>query len=112
MMPAETTTTLDERSSLLGSATSWRDRTALPPLPATARILLLLSGWVLFFLGILGLVLPGLQGILTLLASAAVWSLVSPTVLGWLRRALRPWSRGWRRLLRLRRRIHSLIARG
>ena len=52
-------------------------RDPLPALPTLTRILLLILGWVLILLGLVGLVLPGLQGILTLLLGAALLSLVS-----------------------------------
>ena len=77
----------------------------LPPLSSTARILLLILGWVLIALGLLGLLLPGLQGIATLALGAAALSLVSRTSLNVLRWTLRPWPRAWRFVLRIRRRV-------
>lgn len=81
----------------------------LPPLPATTRILLLVLGWILVLLGLAGLVLPGLQGVLTLLFGAALLSLVSRSALMLLRRIFARWPYGWRRLLKLRRRIHRYV---
>lgn len=87
----------------MGSATpAWRRRPQLSPV---TRIVLIIAGWVLVLLGIAGLVLPGLQGVLTLLLAAAVLSLVSNRALGLMRWCFRPWPKGWRRLLLLRRRI-------
>ena len=82
----------------------------LPPLPPFTRLLLMVLGWLLILLGLAGLVLPGLQGVLTLLAGAALLSLVSRTALLLLRRVFARWPRGWRRLLKLRRRIHRYLA--
>lgn len=82
----------------------------LPPLPPITRLGLLVLGWLLILLGVAGLVLPGLQGVLTLLAGAALLSLVSPTALKLLRRLFARWPQGWRRLLKLRRRIYRFLA--
>jgi len=85
-------------------------REALPPLPRRTRWLLLLLGWTLLWVGLIGLVLPGIQGILTLLAGAAVLSLVDPALERWLDRRLRnrPWARN--KLHKLRRRIHRWVS--
>lgn len=82
----------------------------LPPLPPAARVLLLFLGGLLVVLGLAQLVLPG-PGLLTLLAAAAVLSLVSGTVLLALRALFRRWAWGWRILLRFRRRIHRRVHR-
>ncbi len=83
---------------------------ALSPLPRSTRWLLLLLGWTLLMVGLIGLVLPGIQGILTLLAGAAVLSLVDPALEQWLDRRLRrrPWAR--QKLHNLRRRIHRWVS--
>lgn len=83
----------------------------LPPLSTTVRVLLLVFGWLLILVGILGLVLPGLQGILTIALGAAALSLVSRTMLNTLRFLMRPWPRAWRAFLRTRRRIHRWISK-
>ena len=85
--------------------------TASPPLSATTRILLWVLGWVLLLLGVLGLVLPGLQGVLTLLLAGAVLSLVSPGMYRFLRRIFERWPRGWKRLLRIRGRVLRWLSR-
>ena len=77
----------------------------LPRLPTVTRVLLLVLGWTLIAIGILGLFLPVLQGMLTLFLGGAILSLVSQTLLDALRYVLRPWPKGWRALLRTRRRI-------
>lgn len=84
-----------------------RDREA--PLPWWVRILLLLVGWLLILIGIAGLVLPGIQGILTIFAGAAVLSLVSEIVYDLLRWSFKRWPKGWRRVVRLRRRLHRWL---
>lgn len=78
-----------------------------PPLSTRARILLLILGWLLILVGLAGLVLPGVQGVITLIFGGAVLSLVSPTMHRVMRWTFRPWPRGWRRLLRLRTRVHG-----
>ncbi len=89
----------------------WRPRKfpSLPPLPPTTRILLLTLGWVLIAVGLVGLVLPGLQGVMTLAAGAAALSLVSQTFLSSLRYLLRPWPAAWISVLRVRRRVHRWL---
>ena len=82
----------------------------LDPLPPLTRILIVILGWLLILVGVAGLVLPGLQGVLTLLLGAACLSLVDHQVLAVLRRIFKRWPKGWRRLLRLRRKIHEWLA--
>ena len=81
----------------------------MPALSPSARILLLVLGWMLIVLGLVGLVLPGLQGLLTLGLGAAALSLVSRSMLNTLRYIFRPWPMGWRRVLRTRRRVQYWI---
>ena len=97
--------TFELRSCPIMSPSRRSHPTALPTLPLTTRILVLVLGWLLILVGIAGLVLPGLQGILTLLLGGALLSLVSPSMLRALRYTMRPWPAGWRRLLRLRRKL-------
>ena len=91
----------------------WRPR-RIPDVPALspgARISLLILGWTLIALGLVGLILPGLQGVFTLILGAAALSLVSRSTLKALRWAFRRWPKGWRALLRLRRRVQYWIGR-
>ncbi len=83
----------------------------MPPLSPSARILLLVLGWTLIILGLVGLVLPGLQGVLTLGLGAAALSLVSRSMLNALRYLFRPWPKGWQVVLRTRRRVQYWIGR-
>ena len=77
----------------------------LPSLSLATRVLLLTAGWLLTLVGVLGLVLPGIQGVLTIALGAAALSLVSRTALNVLRFLMRPWPKAWRTFLRTRRRI-------
>ncbi len=81
----------------------------LPRLSPQTRILLLILGWVLVLVGILGLVLPGLQGLFTLALGAAALSLISRSMLNTLRYLFRPWPKGWRMILRARRRVYRWL---
>ena len=83
----------------------------VPALSPSARVLLLILGWLLIILGLVGLVLPGLQGLLTLGLGAAALSLVSRSMLLALRYVFTPWPRGWRVVLRTRRRVQYWIGR-
>ena len=83
----------------------------LPDLSPVARVGLLAVGWLLILIGIAGLVLPGIQGILTIVFGAAALSLVSQTATRLLERLFRPWPNAWRSLLSMRRRLHGWVAR-
>lgn len=76
------------------------------------RLLLLGLGWLLVLIGIAGLVLPGIQGILTILLGAAILSIASETVHRLLRRLLRErWPAMWQRLNGFRRRWRERLTR-
>ena len=81
-------------------------------LPAWKRLLLLFVGWTLLLLGVIGLVLPVLQGWLMIFTGAAVLSLVSEMAYEALRWAFQRWPRGWRRVSKLRRRMQGWLHRG
>ncbi len=61
------------------------------PLAPWKRILLFVVGWTVVLIGVAGLVLPGIQGVLTILIGAAILSLVSETVYRLLARLFRRW---------------------
>ncbi len=84
----------------------------LSPLSTVTRVLLLIVGWLLLLIGIAGLVLPGIQGILTIVAGAAVLSLASELVYRIILRALSRWPGVLARVERLRAKIHSWVSRG
>lgn len=83
----------------------------LPVLSLRVRVLVAVVGWALVLVGIAGLFLPGIQGILTMVAGAAVLSLASDRAYRWMRRALRRWPRAWRRVEKLRLKLHSKLSR-
>jgi len=80
-------------------------------LPLWLRLALFALGWLLILVGIAGLVLPGIQGVLTLLAGVAVLSLVSELAYEWLRKALKRWPRAWEKIERLREWAHEKLHR-
>lgn len=88
------------------------DSGRLPKLPIGMRVLAFFVGWGLVLVGVAGLALPGIQGVLTLLAGTAVLSVVSETVYRLLRRLFRRWPRGWRRVHGFRSRVHGWLHRG
>ena len=57
------------------------------------------------------LALPGIQGVVTILAGAALLSAASETAYWLLRSAFRRWPWGWRKLERTRRRLYRWIVR-
>ena len=82
-----------------------------PPLSLPVRIALHVVGWALVAVGLAGLVLPGIQGILTGALGLALVSVASDNVHRWLRSALRRWPWVWDRVERFRHRIHDRLHR-
>ena len=82
-----------------------------PPLPMGVRIGIFVVGWLLILVGVAGLVLPGIQGIATILIGAALLSLDNELVYRGLRRLLARWPQHWRRLERFREKAHDRIHR-
>ncbi|HEX5760436.1 MAG TPA: PGPGW domain-containing protein [Thermoanaerobaculia bacterium] len=82
---------------------------SLPPLPLGWRVAIFVTGWVLILIGVAGLVLPGLQGIVTILLGAALLSLDNELVYRALRRTLSRWPRAWERVERFRARAHARL---
>ncbi len=116
MVRCGTTEPMSSRKSLSDTMVARRmqrrKQQGLPPLPLGVRLLLFVVGWSLLLLGVAGLFLPFLQGLLMILAGAAVLSLVSELAYKGLRQLMRPRPWTWRRFLRLRRRIHRFFSRG
>jgi len=83
----------------------------LPPLSVGVRVLLFVVGWTLLLIGILGLALPGIQGVLTIAVGAAVLSLVSESVYRGLKRLLRRWPGLMERVDGFRARLHGWLSR-
>ncbi|KAB2966215.1 MAG: hypothetical protein F9K18_05910 [Thermoanaerobaculia bacterium] len=81
------------------------------PLPIWVRFLVIGAGWVLVVIGIAGLFLPVLQGGISLALGFALLSIASQSVHLWLRRLMGRWPGLWRRMERLRRRLHGWLHR-
>ncbi|HWM89900.1 MAG TPA: PGPGW domain-containing protein [Thermoanaerobaculia bacterium] len=86
------------------------------PLPLWLRIVVLLVGWIVVLVGIAGLVLPGIQGIATIVIGAAILSVASEIAYELMRKAFRRWPAIWDRVERFRDRIqdklHDFVHRG
>jgi hypothetical protein len=82
-----------------------------PRLPVWLRIALFALGWLLILVGIAGLVLPGIQGVLTLLVGVAVLSLVSELAYELLRKTLRRWPKAWEKVESFREKAHQKLQR-
>jgi len=94
-----------------GSKPARRKRHRLAPLPLGVRLLVLFVGGLLVAIGIAGLLLPGIQGIVTILLGAAVLSLASDWIYKLQRRMLSRWPRVSERNERFRHRIHNWLSR-
>ena len=81
----------------------------LPPLSLPVRIGLHVVGWTLVLVGVAGLVLPGIQGILTGALGLALVSVASENVHRWLRSSLRRWPRLWAQVDKLHQRVHRRL---
>ena len=88
-----------------------RRRARLPALSLGVRIVVFVVGWTLVLIGVAGLVLPGIQGILTILFGAAILSLASETIYRLLRRMFHRWPGLWKRIEGLRRKTHEKLHR-
>jgi uncharacterized membrane protein YbaN (DUF454 family) len=82
-----------------------------PPLPLGARVGIFILGWLLILIGVAGLVLPGIQGVATILIGAALLSLDNELVYRGLRRLLARWPRIWDRLEHFREKTHERVHR-
>lgn len=87
------------------------DRARRHRLSLTVRIALHFIGWAVLLVGIAGLVLPGIQGIITIIAGAAILSVASDRVHRWLQLALQRWPKMRERLDNLRHKLHSKLSR-
>ncbi|MEO7795858.1 MAG: hypothetical protein ABIV06_13900 [Thermoanaerobaculia bacterium] len=76
------------------------------PLRPWLRVSVLTLGWVLILVGIAGLFLPILQGGLILALGFALLSIGSQRMHLWFRSVMGRWPRIWRRLERMRRKLH------
>lgn len=76
------------------------------PLPTWLRVTVITVGWLLILFGVVGLFLPILQGGLMLALGFALLSIGSQTMHLWFRSIMGRWPRIWKRLEKLRRKIH------
>lgn len=86
-----------------------RRRRLRRPLPLWLRIVVLLVGWIVLLVGVAGLVLPGIQGIATIVIGAAILSVASELAYKWMRKTLHRWPAIWDRVERFRDRIHDKL---
>jgi hypothetical protein len=82
-----------------------------PRLSMAVRVGIFIVGWLLILVGVAGLVLPGIQGIATILVGAALLSLDNELVYRGLRRLLARWPRVWRKVEHFREKSHDWIHR-
>lgn len=94
-----------------GEETLARRRRLRRPLPLWVRVVVLLVGWVVLLVGVAGLVLPGIQGVLTIILGAAILSVASETAHRWTRQCLQRWPKAWNRVEAFREKIHDKLHR-
>lgn len=82
-----------------------------PRLSMGIRIGIFIVGWLLILVGVAGLVLPGIQGIATILIGAALLSLDNELVYRGLRRLLARWPRVWHKIEHFREKSHDWLHR-
>jgi len=93
------------------SMASTRPKHRLAPLPFGVRLLVLFVGGLLLLIGFAGLVLPGIQGILTIVLGATILSLASDWVYKLQNRILARWPAISDRMERIRHRLHDRLSR-
>jgi hypothetical protein len=115
--PAHERRTLNEQIPVMkipllpGEDTHALQRRLHRPLPFWLRVVVLLVGWIVLLVGVAGLVLPGIQGVLTILLGAAILSVASELAHRWMRQALRRWPKVWDRIEGFRDKIHDKLHR-
>ncbi len=82
-----------------------------PRLRLAVRIGIFVIGWVLILIGVAGLVLPGIQGVLTIVSGAALLSLDNELIYRLMRRVFLRWPHLWEKIERLRERAHERLHR-
>jgi len=100
-----------ESSMPTGDNTLVRQRRLQRPLPLWLRVVVLLVGWVVLLVGVAGLVLPGIQGVVTILLGAAILSVASELAHQWMRKTLQRWPKVWNRVEGFRNKIHDRLHR-
>jgi sulfite exporter TauE/SafE len=81
------------------------------PLPLWLRVTVLVVGWLVLLVGVAGLVLPGIQGIATIVAGLAILSVASELAHRWMRRSLQRWPKLAARVERFRDKLHARLDR-
>ncbi len=81
------------------------------PLPFAVRVGIFLLGWLLIVIGIAGLVLPGIQGVFTIVAGATLLSLDNELAYRLLRRCFERWPKIWLRVEAFRDKLHLKLHR-
>ena len=83
----------------------------LPELPLGIRVTLLVLGWFMVILGIIGIFLPILQGFAFIFIGLVMLSIASDRVHNWLERVLGRRPSIQQRYMRLRLRLHRKFSR-
>lgn len=81
------------------------------PLTFGARVTIFILGWALILVGVAGLVLPGIQGVVTIVLGAALLSLDNELVYRGLRAGFRRWPNLLDKLEHFREKSHERIHR-
>jgi hypothetical protein len=81
------------------------------PLTLGARVTIFILGWALILIGVAGLVLPGIQGVVTIVLGAALLSLDNELVYRGLRAGFRRWPNLLDKLEHFREKSHDRIHR-
>src|SRR6185295_6711011 len=82
-----------------------------PPFSMGVRVGIFIAGWLLILVGVAGLVLPGIQGVFTIVAGAALLSLDNELIYRLMRRAFLRWPQLWDRIEGLREKTHDRLHR-
>lgn len=82
-----------------------------PPLPLGARIAIFILGWLLILIGVAGLVLPGIQGVFTIVLGAALLSIDNELVYRGLRKVFTRWPHLWHKVEHFREKAHDRMHR-
>lgn len=99
------------REDVIREDTLVRQRRPRRPLPLWVRVVVLLVGWVVLLVGVAGLVLPGIQGVLTILLGAAILSVASELAHKWIHQLLQRWPKLLHRIDNFRDKIYDRLHR-
>ena len=109
--PSEASAPLPAGADPCSALQSQLDQRKLRPLPFWLRVVVLLVGWLVLLVGVAGLVLPGIQGIVTILLGAAILSVASELAHRWMKKTLQRWPKVWNRIEAFRDKIHDRLHR-